>query len=858
MAAVMANNAAAAGPGASVPWTSYEAEAMTINGGTLLGPPPRAVDKNATVTNSLPGEASNRQCVKLTGTGQYLQFAAQAAANTLVVRYSVPDTADGAGADYTISLYLNGSFVQKIPVTSKYSWLYGWYTFSNNPSDGRARDMYDEARVKGLTINAGDLVRLQVDTDDTAAFYTIDLVDVEQIAAALPQPAGSRSVLSYGAVGNGVGDDTAAIRSSLAGNGVVWFPPGNYLVTGNINVPVGTTLQGAGMWYTTFVGRPATYVNENGRVRFNGTGSTINFADFAILGTLRDRNDSYANDGFSEWFGTGSSIKRVWVEHTKTGAWITNAKGMLISDCRFRNTIADGINLCKSCDGCVVTNCTARNTGDDSFAMWPAVYEGGGGGQDASGNNIFTHCTAQTPFFANTCGIYGGTANTVQHCLFLDVPDGAGILIAGTFPVGTNLYRGTTVAQDCTIVRAGGFDPGWQWRGALTICPHVINIAGLQLRNLIISNSLSCGVQFVSPGAGVLSDATMSNVKVAGYAVGVPPYSPWPSYCDGVYGVLARNDAKGSINVSALTVNGTGIIAVPTNGTDLADQASAFSFNFLTQPISVTVQATPPGCAFSVNSVSYTTAQTFSWVQGALHAIGTTSPQNSSADTRDVWSSWSDGGAMTHTIAPTVAGSDTANFTRQFYLTMNAATGGSVSPASSWQNSNTVLGISVTPLPGYTMEGWTGSGNGSYTGTNATATVTMRGPITQTPLFSSLQVQSLSIVQQPGNVPLNAIFTPAVQVRALGTNGLALAGAPIAGSGSGTLAGTRAQTLTRSAWPHGASWRAPVFKAARSMLLVPPAYSICSAPPPRSALVLTRTSPRASLACQSFNQPFPP
>src|SRR5258705_1236466 len=118
---------------------------MTISGGTLKGPPPMAVDKNATVTNTVEGEASGRQCVKLVGTGQYVEFTAQAAANTMVVRYSVPDSANGVGIDSTLSLYLNGTFVRKIPVTSKYSWLYGYYTFSNNPGDGMPRDFYDEA-----------------------------------------------------------------------------------------------------------------------------------------------------------------------------------------------------------------------------------------------------------------------------------------------------------------------------------------------------------------------------------------------------------------------------------------------------------------------------------------------------------------------------------------------------------------------------------------------------------------------------------------------------------------------------------------------------------------------------------------
>src|SRR6267378_5424039 len=85
--------------GATVPWTTYEAEAMTIVGGTILGPPPRAVDKNVTVTNTVAAEASGRQCVKLSATGNYVEFPAQGAANTLVIRYSVPDTADGTGAD---------------------------------------------------------------------------------------------------------------------------------------------------------------------------------------------------------------------------------------------------------------------------------------------------------------------------------------------------------------------------------------------------------------------------------------------------------------------------------------------------------------------------------------------------------------------------------------------------------------------------------------------------------------------------------------------------------------------------------------------------------------------------------------
>src|SRR5260370_35248861 len=47
--------------GATVPWTTYEAENMTIVGGQILGPPPRVVDNNAAATDTVDMEASGRR-----------------------------------------------------------------------------------------------------------------------------------------------------------------------------------------------------------------------------------------------------------------------------------------------------------------------------------------------------------------------------------------------------------------------------------------------------------------------------------------------------------------------------------------------------------------------------------------------------------------------------------------------------------------------------------------------------------------------------------------------------------------------------------------------------------------------------
>jgi hypothetical protein len=271
-----------ASPGASVPWTTYEAEDMTYNG-TVLGP--------GYAPNTVEAESSGRQCVELSATGQYVQFTAQAAANSIVVRYSVPDTSNGTGTNYTISLYTNGVFIEELPVTPMYSWLYGAYSFTNSPAAGSPRDFYDEVRLIGLNINAGDQVRIQKNASDTASYYIIDLVDLENVGPTLTQPANSLSVKSapYNAMGNATNDDTTAIQHCINDaekqGKIVWIPSGNYLVETDLTVQ-NVTIQGSGMWYTTLVGNPAVYnTNSNARVRivFIGRCLFMYFLSFLVF-----------------------------------------------------------------------------------------------------------------------------------------------------------------------------------------------------------------------------------------------------------------------------------------------------------------------------------------------------------------------------------------------------------------------------------------------------------------------------------------------------------------------------------------------------------------------------------------------
>src|SRR5438045_335126 len=152
--------------------------------------------------------------------------------------------------------------------------------------------------------------------------------------------------------------------------------------------------------------------------------------------------------------------------------------------------------------------------------------------------------------------------------------------------------------------------------------------------------------------------------------------------------------------------------------------------------IQVTVQTTPAGLAFNVDGTDYSAAQTFSWAPGSSHTIATTTPQSGGTDVRYYFSSWSDAGLISHSVAPTKNTTYTAKFGTQYYLTMSAGTGGHVSPGSGWKTSGSTVSISATASTGYSFTTWTGSGSGSYSGPDNPRSITMLGPITEAATFT--------------------------------------------------------------------------------------------------------------------------
>jgi hypothetical protein len=501
--------------GATLPYFEYEAEDADTNG-TRLGPSRKFGDVAA--------ESSQRKAVRLDATGQYVHFTSKYAANSIVVRYSIPDSGDGAGMWSTLSIYVNGTKRTKLAVTSRWAWTYGDFGNAqpNNPAQGKPHHFYDEAHAIIGDIPAGAMVSVQRDADDTAQYYVIDLIDLEQVAAPLPQPANFISITDCGATPDDDSDDQAAIQACIdqarrAGKGL-YIPKGTFRSIAKPLSVDNLTIRGAGMWYSTIYGFNA---------RFDCYGNGCKYYDLLVSGDTVLRNDSSSESGFSGVTGNGTLLENIWVEHSKTGYWVgPNASALTIRKSRFRDLYADGINFWRGTHDSVVEQSHFRNTGDDAMAAWSDMAE--------SANNVFRFNTVQLPWMANCFGIYGGNGNHIEDNVCQDVVQYPGILIAQQF--NSQPFQGTTSILRNSLIRAGG--PAYNdEQGALKIFAEQGNMSGFLVQDLLIQDSTFSGIHIQGPNR-------IDNLRFQNVTVSNP----------GTWGIRVNADAKGAATANTLVL----------------------------------------------------------------------------------------------------------------------------------------------------------------------------------------------------------------------------------------------------------------------------------------------------------------
>ncbi|TMB45243.1 MAG: hypothetical protein E6J55_06640 [Deltaproteobacteria bacterium] len=518
--------------GAAVPWVEYEAENGIING-SILGP--------SRVFGDFAAESSGRRAVRLDMPGHYVQITAGQPANSIVVRYVIPDAPMGGGMDATLSLYVNGAFRQKLNLTSKYAWSYGGEASSdNNPGAGGAHHFFDEARALVGDIPAGATVRLQKDMTDMATYYVVDLIDLERVPPPLSMPANFLSIVSCGATPNDGTDDGPAIQSCIntarsQGLGV-WIPPGTFESNSGVLGVSDVTIRGAGMWYSTI----------HGSYGFQCTGDNCRYYDFAVLGESLTRQLPL-NDGFTSAAGsTGSRMENIWVEHTQVGYWAgvyprPGPNGLVITGSRFRNTFADGVNLCEGASNSEVVNSHFRNTGDDGVASWSRSDTPNG----VNLNNIIHFNTVQIPWRGNCYAIYGGQDNKVEDNVCSDVVTYPGILIAQEFT--SFPFAGITSVRRNNLVRAGG--PMWnQQHGALKIWAYDSSLSGLLISDIDIVSPTYSGLQIdgVQNDSSLWKTVTYSSLT----SIGITDAGTW--------GIHMASGARGDATFTGVVVANPG------------------------------------------------------------------------------------------------------------------------------------------------------------------------------------------------------------------------------------------------------------------------------------------------------------
>jgi surface antigen len=175
------------------------------------------------------------------------------------------------------------------------------------------------------------------------------------------------------------------------------------------------------------------------------------------------------------------------------------------------------------------------------------------------------------------------------------------------------------------------------------------------------------------------------------------------------------------------------------SSSSIAMSGSPDTFIYLSSAtVPVTIDSAETGRSFALDDgTRHTAPETFDWVPGSSHTVTWDSPQAGTAGVQHVFAAWNDGpSASARTIqTPSSATTYKGLFNKQFYLTMTAGTGGTVKPNSGWYAPDTPVSISAVPDAAHSFGGWTGVGNGSYSGASLTATVTMGGPVNETASF---------------------------------------------------------------------------------------------------------------------------
>ncbi len=327
-------------------------------------------------------------------------------------------------------------------------------------------------------------------------------------AIRIPIPADAVSVLAFGAVGDGVTDDTAAIQralDSLAEGGTLVFPAGRtFRHTAVLTVArQGVRLTGGGTLLATAEQTSAILLrNHNIRVDNLTLRMAATSKRWVEYEKMKLRLGGYSGIRVTDVLIDGSAA---------AGVYVGGARNFSLTRVTVRNTRADAIHITEGASLGTVTDVVVRNSGDDGIAI--VSYAG-------DGDPVSRDITILRPrVFGQSWGrafaVVGGDRISWRN-VYAERSSGAGIYLAteahfNTHPTTNILVDGATIKY---ANRTASVD-----HGAVVLFNGTAGVTNrnLTLRNLTISDTRSSAsrqVSIINAAGARHTRVTMNSVAV--------------------------------------------------------------------------------------------------------------------------------------------------------------------------------------------------------------------------------------------------------------------------------------------------------------------------------------------------------
>lgn len=301
-------------------------------------------------------------------------------------------------------------------------------------------------------------------------------------------------VRDYGAVGDGVTDDTAAIQAAVdalpTNGGEVYIPAGTYKTTSPITLKRGTTLRGSSRWGSIIY----NYGDDDAIYALSGTvrnARQITVADLKIADGVVGRTGGAGIhlDSDPDGQGTSYDIKRVDIDGHFDGIKVKDSIVAVVEDCRINSCLNDGfcsvgtgnaINLTgvysasagghgfniRGTNYCSLTNCASDGSGGDGYHFWAPLDTGAG-----SWHTTLMSC---------------GAENAIDYSLYMQ--NAQYVALIGCYFEGAGsdgiYFRGvrqaTLIGTRTSVADGGGYDLNLD-ESAYRVCSLIASINSLHV-----------------------------------------------------------------------------------------------------------------------------------------------------------------------------------------------------------------------------------------------------------------------------------------------------------------------------------------------------------------------------------------